>query len=136
MVSVIGLLHSIIPYVHKQSGYLVKNPNADLEIKDGESVLQSIRRQPKLLKRLPKSLISKSLGYKEMSRKTLDQLIQHFQTHLPMPVRLKLTMYTVSKNVHCSIPHLMYRQDSDAKSHLKELEGMFGLHKFQDESDE
>lgn len=128
IVSVIGLLHSIIPYVHKQSGYLVKNPEAELKIRDGESVFLAIRRNPKLLKKLPKSWISKNLGYKEMNRNTLDNYFQY----LADAGALKIDD-TYGVKMYLMHPHLMYKKDSNAKTHLKDLEGMFGLHEGQNE---
>lgn len=128
---VIGLLHAIMPFVHRQSLYLVKNPEQKLEILGNESVYEAISREPSLLKKLPKARIAKSLGYKEMNRQTVDA---YFKI-LADAGALKIDD-TCGVKMYLMHPDLMYRKDNAEKEHLKAVRGMFGLHESQEKDEE
>lgn len=123
LTKVIGLLHCIMPYVHNETSYLVKNPDVDLGIKEGETVEDAIARNPGVLKRLPMSWISRSLGYKSMNRKLLKKHLKVLADAGAIKIddTNGVTMYLVH-------PNLMYRKDEIGK-HLKNLVGIFTLHK-------
>lgn len=130
VIPVIGLLHAIVPYVHPETGYLVKNPEIKLDIQEGESVFAAIKRNPTLLKGLTKAAISRSLGYDNMNRDTVKTYLQI----LADAGALKIDD-TYGKKMYLVHPELIYAKDTGAKEHFEDLQGMFNLHKHQEEKD-
>lgn len=123
---VIGMLHALLPYFHKDTYYLVKNPNETIN-NETESLLDAMRRNPKALKHLSWNGIAKICGKKsggreDYTRQLIDRLVN-------AGAILKTT--TLGTNRFLVHPYLMFKTnkvDVDKDVYLQSVLLKFGQH--------
>lgn len=122
-IDIVGLLNAVMPYFHFQTYYLVRNPDDDILL-PGESVNDALARNPKCLKHLTRTEISRLLGHKQGKTKVIHKYMEHLQS-------AGAVMITMSKNkprylIH---PDLMFRKDDLGQDeYTNTIRNMFGQH--------
>lgn len=99
----LGMIHAVLPYFHYQTYYLVKNPNENI-CKDGETVLEALTRNPKVLKHLPKAQLGRLSGIG--NQQTVDYYFK-----VLMQAGAVMLQHTKGKTLYKIHPDLMFRMD-------------------------
>jgi hypothetical protein len=121
--NVIGLLHCVMPYFHFETYYLVSNPDESI-IREGETVLDALERNPKVLKHLSKSRIGRVLGYQNANRSTIDAYMDILQK-----AGAVMVLKTKNKTRYLIHPDLMFRLDHDGTDkYTRHIRAMFEQH--------
>lgn len=109
----LGIIHAVLPYFHYQTYYLVKNPNENI-CKDGETVLEALKRNPKALKHLPKAQLGRLAGI------TDNRTIEYYFKILVESGAVML-QHTKGKTLYKIHPDLMFRIDGNGLDDYSEF---------------